>query len=105
MPINTANLDDFPDSPYAAELRKQSAALRFDGPLEAEYLDEHLRRVQPRARIWTALAALLAGGFTMAQWLEHQSWSVGVLAHVVLILPISLALAWLAWSAGHMRHP
>ena len=103
MPINTANLDDFPDSLYAAELRKPSSTLRFDERLEAEYLDEHLRRVQPRARIWTALAALLAGGFTMAQWLEDHSWSVGVLGHVVLILPISLAMTWLAWSPGHMR--
>ncbi len=103
MPINTANLDDFPESPYAAELRKQSSTLRFDERLEAEYLDEHLRRIQPRARIWTALAALLAGGFTIAQWLEDNSWSGGVLAHVLLILPISLAMAWLAWSPGHLR--
>ncbi len=103
MPINTANLDDFPDSPYAAELRKPLSTLRFDERLEAEYLAEHLRRVQPRARIWTALAALLAGGFTIAQWLQDHSWSVGVLAHVVLILPISLAMTWLAWSPGQMR--
>ncbi|MEX0975863.1 MAG: GGDEF domain-containing protein [Woeseia sp.] len=103
MSINAANLDDFPESPYAAELRKQSSRLRFDARLEREYLDEHLRRIQPRARIWTALAALLAGGFTIAQWLEENGWTVAVLAHVLLILPISLALAWLAWSRAHMR--
>jgi diguanylate cyclase (GGDEF)-like protein len=103
MPINLANLDDFPDSPYAAELRKPSSRLGFSKRLEAEYLDEHLRRVQPRARIWTALAALLAGGFTIAQWLEDNSWSGEVLAHVLLIVPISLVMAWLAWSPGRMR--
>lgn len=97
------NLDDFPDSPYAGELRHRRRRLRFPAPLEDEYLDEHLRRVRNRARIWTALAVVLAVGFSIAQWREAGGWAPAVAAHFLVILPASVGMAWLAWSPGRMR--
>ncbi|MEQ8205739.1 MAG: diguanylate cyclase [Woeseia sp.] len=101
--IKRLDLDKFPDSVYARELRNRRRRLRLAPELEAEYLDEHLRRVQPRVRIWTGIAALLGIGFTIAQVLEHATLNAIVLGHLLVILPTSTALMWLAWTNGHMQ--
>jgi diguanylate cyclase (GGDEF)-like protein len=103
MPLKSANLEDFPESDYAAELRRRSSALRFPPALEDQFLDEHIRRVTLRARIWSTLGVLLGIGFTVAQWLQDRAWTGVVLAHVLVIIPVSLAMAWLCWLPGHMR--
>ncbi|HZW59861.1 MAG TPA: diguanylate cyclase [Woeseiaceae bacterium] len=103
MKPSQLNLDDFPDSPYAAELRKAHMRLRFPPPLEQEYLDDHLRWIRPRARIWTALALMISLGFTAAKWLQDGYLSVLVIAHLLVILPISAGMAWLAWRPGRLR--
>ncbi|ANO50527.1 GGDEF domain-containing protein [Woeseia oceani] len=97
------DLDKFPDSVYARELRDRRKHLRMAPELEAEYLDEHLRRVQPRVRTWTGIAALLGTGFTIAQVVTHATLNAIVLGHLLVILPTSITLAWLAWSKGRMR--
>lgn len=50
------NLDDLPDSEYAAELRKPATTLPFPPAMDQDYLDDHLRRTEPRIRVWTAVA-------------------------------------------------
>lgn len=102
MPLKADKLANLQDSTYAAELQKQPSTLRFPAALENEYFDEHLRRVQVRARIWTAIALLLAVGFSIETWARERG-TVDVLAHLFLILPIAGLMAWLAWSPGHMR--
>jgi hypothetical protein len=50
MPTNHLNLEDFPDSAYAHELRRGLAPLRFAAPLEVEYTEVHVERVRRRVR-------------------------------------------------------
>lgn len=64
MPIGGLNLEDFPDSAYARELRRGVRSMRFDAPLEAEFVASHLERVRLRVRFWFALIVLLAAVFT-----------------------------------------
>lgn len=97
------NLEDYPDSVYAKELRDRSFRRRFPGELEREYFDDHLRRIAPRAKAWTALATLIALGFTIAHLLADRSLSPRVLAHFLVILPASVAMAWLAWTPALRR--
>lgn len=100
---NRLNLDDYPDSVYAKELRDRSFRRRFPGDLEREYFDDHLRRIAPRAKAWTALATLIALGFTIAHLVNDRSLSPRVLAHLLFVLPISAAMAWLAWGPALLR--
>lgn len=97
------NLADYPDSVYARELRDRSFRGRFPGELEREYFDDHLRRIAPRAKAWTALATLIALGFTIAHSIDDRSLSATVLAHLLVILPASVAMAWLAWTPALWR--
>lgn len=46
------NPEDFPDSRYAAELRRNTPGLRFAAPIEEEYRQAHLRRMRLRVRGW-----------------------------------------------------
>ena len=58
------NLSAFPDSPYAAQLRQGFSKLRFDPPLEHEYVRAHLvgNRVLIRAAcVFSALVAMARG--------------------------------------------
>jgi diguanylate cyclase (GGDEF)-like protein len=98
-----ANLDNLPDSPYADELRKEPFPLRFPQPLEDMYVDDHLRRIKVRARIWTGLSLVLAIGFSVAETLGERSWHPEVLAHWLVILPAAVVMTWFAWSRGRMR--
>lgn len=97
------NLEDYPDSVYAKELRDRSFRHRFPGELEREYFDDHLRRIAPRARAWTALATLISLGFTIANWVDGGSFGTAFLAHLLVILPVSVAMAWLAWTPTLLR--
>jgi diguanylate cyclase (GGDEF)-like protein len=97
-----ANLDNFPESPYAEQLRTEPFPQRFPPPLEELYLDEHMRRIKARARIWTALSLVLAVAFSVVVTLEERKWSPAVLAHWFVILPVAVVMTWLAWSPGRM---
>jgi diguanylate cyclase (GGDEF)-like protein len=98
------NLDDFPDSPYADELRRGVAALRFDAPLEADYCRSHLRRVHLRIRAWFSLTAVLAVLFTVDQVRRTGVWSGLSVLHMGALMPCVVALAWLAWSRQYQRY-
>jgi diguanylate cyclase (GGDEF)-like protein len=97
------NLDDFPDSAHAYELRQGVERLRFAAPLEALYTIAHLQRVKLRVRIWFSLTVVLALLFTIdwvrragfLQWLPAAHWG--------LLMPCTAALAWLAWSKHYER--
>ncbi len=100
---NHLNLDDFPDSAHAYELRQGVERLRFAAPLEAEYTLSHLQRVRLRVRIWFSLTLILAALFT-ADWVRRAGFLQWVpVAHWAVLMPCTAALAWLAWSSRYER--
>jgi diguanylate cyclase (GGDEF)-like protein len=103
MATNRINLDDFPDSAYAHELRRGLARLRFDAPLEAEYCAVHLQRVRLRVRIWFSLTFVLSVLFTVEQVRRMGFRDPASLAHLGALLPCTSALFWLVWSRHYGR--
>jgi diguanylate cyclase (GGDEF)-like protein len=103
MPTNRLNLEDFPDSAYAHELRRGLAHLRFEAPLEAEYTVAHLQRVRLRVRIWFSVTVVLAVLFTADQVRRAGLWNLISLVHMGILIPCTVALVWLAWSRQYER--
>jgi diguanylate cyclase (GGDEF)-like protein len=103
MRTNRLNLEDFPDSAYAHELRRGLAHLRFEPPLEAEYTVAHLQHVRLRVRIWFSVTAVLAVLFTVDQVRRASLWSPVSLAHMGALVPCAVALVWLVWSRHYER--
>jgi diguanylate cyclase (GGDEF)-like protein len=103
MPNNHLNLEDFPDSPHAHELRRGLMDLRFEETLEAEYRVAHLRRVRQRVRIWYSLNLVLSVLFTADQVRRFGAWNPLSLTHICALVPCALALVWLAWSRHYDR--
>jgi diguanylate cyclase (GGDEF)-like protein len=104
MPAKRLNLDDFPDSAYAHELRRGVKHLRFQAPLEAEYIIVHLRRVRSRVRIWMSLSVILSVLFTAEQVRRTGVWNLLSVAHWGLLIPCTVTLVWLAWSRQYERY-
>jgi diguanylate cyclase (GGDEF)-like protein len=103
MSADQLNLEDFPNSAYVGELRRRPGRLRFDSPLEAEYLDSHLQRVRLRVRVWFTIALALSAGFSIGAVRMTGLGSWYSLMYLALILPTAVAVAWLAWSARYRR--
>lgn len=97
------NLDDFPDSPYANELRRSIRLRGFALPVEAEYRHTHLERVHLRVRIWFLLSAVLAVLFTFDQLHRAGFANAFSILHVAVLLPCVLVQSWLTWSAHYER--
>jgi len=98
----SASLDSLPDSPYAAELRKQPASARFAAPVEGEFRSSNLRENRTLVRVACTLALLLIalrGAEVLAVPAARPSLVV-----FILVLSSSSALAWLAWSRAFERH-
>ena len=96
-------LEDLPISPYARELARGGAQLRFAGPLEREFRVAHLRWARLRVRTWFTWACILAVTFA-----SMQLWSAGI-AHPLSVaklihVPCAFVLLWLAWSRRYERN-
>jgi diguanylate cyclase (GGDEF)-like protein len=96
------NPGEFPDSPYAAELRRPDPQRRFSPELEAEYLGIDLAHVRRVVRVTTACSCLLALGHTFEQ-LASRPVSALQCAELAAILLTSLVLVWFAWRASFER--
>jgi diguanylate cyclase (GGDEF)-like protein len=103
MPTDQLNLEDFPHSAYAHELRRGLGGLRFEHTLEAEYQVAHLKRVRLRVRIWHSVNVALAILFTADQVRRNGVWNTLSLAHIGALVPCTAALVWLAWSGYYER--
>ena len=97
------DLSQFPDSPYAEELRAGVSRLRFAPSLEAAYRRLHLERAHIRTRAWSLLSGVLAVLFTVNQVREHGLLHPISLLHYV-VTPMTLLLAWLPWSRYYQSH-
>ncbi|MDP9014910.1 MAG: GGDEF domain-containing protein [Pseudomonadota bacterium] len=96
-------MEDLSNSPYAYELSRGVADLRFAEPLEANYRIAHLRRARLRVRAWFTWATVLSIGFAVMQARSAglaSPLSVAQLMHV----PFTLTLLWLAWSRHYERY-
>jgi diguanylate cyclase (GGDEF)-like protein len=103
MPAPHLNLEDFPNSAYAHELRRGLGSLRFGAALEAEYIDSHLHRVRLRVRVYFSLTLVLCLVYTFAQLRRAGPWNIDGLVHWAAMLPCAIALAWLSWSRQYQR--
>jgi diguanylate cyclase (GGDEF)-like protein len=93
------NLDDFPNSPYAEELRRsRSWDMHFVGDLEAQYIASHTERIRLRAQVWLSLSVLLTALFGIRLVRSVGFRDDEVLLHFCVLLPCVSTLAWLAWS-------
>src|SRR5689334_16543942 len=94
------DLEHFPDSPYARELRRNFPDLRFSAELEKEFQTFHLERVRTRVRFFQLAICALA----MASAL-HLMFMDGVQVDEVLygwlgvVVPVCLFLVWASWSS------
>ena len=98
---SSIDLSQFPDSPCAAELRT-GVRLGFAPPLEAAYRQHHLRRARVRTRTWGVVTAFFALAFTLQQ-VQAEGLHPRSLMGLVL-LPLSLLVAWLPWSRFYQSH-
>jgi diguanylate cyclase (GGDEF)-like protein len=95
--------DSLSDSPFARELGVGDAKLRFGPELEAQFQQQHLRRMQLRVRVWFSFLALVSFALlTMLSPVLHlenvqlrgpTDWIQ--FGAALTCVPI---LGWLAWS-------
>jgi diguanylate cyclase (GGDEF)-like protein len=98
MPAKSLNLDDFPGSPYAEELRGKPVRTLFVAALEEEYAASHVQRVRRRVRIWFTVALIVTALFTVGQIQRAGISNPVTLIYLTSLLPCTAALVWLAWS-------
>jgi diguanylate cyclase (GGDEF)-like protein len=101
-PAARPNPGDFPDSPYAAELRRSDPRGCFSPELEAEYLAIDLQHSRAVVRATTSCACVLMLTHTVEQ-IAARGVSGFLLVQLAAILAGSLVLASLAWSASFER--
>src|SRR6201996_7018794 len=98
------DLEHFPDSPYATELRRNFPDLRFGAELEQDFQAFHLERVRTRVRFFQLAICVLA--ITAA---VHLIFIDGISANSVMfgwlgvVVPTCLFLVWASWSDYYAR--
>jgi diguanylate cyclase (GGDEF)-like protein len=98
------DLEHFPDSPYASELRRDFPDLRFSPELEKDFQAFHLERACARVRFFQLAIGLLcvavAVHLVLLDGLPVRRVLVGWLG---LAIPTCLFLVWTAWSRFYER--
>jgi diguanylate cyclase (GGDEF)-like protein len=98
------DLDHFPDSPYATELRRDFPDLRFSGELEQEFQAFHLERVRSRVRFFQlALCVLFCAAAVHLVILDRVPLASVLSGWLGLVIPTGLLLAWACWSRHYER--
>jgi diguanylate cyclase (GGDEF)-like protein len=98
------DLEHFPDSPYASELRRDFPDLRFSPELEGDFQAFHLDRVRARVRFFQLAICMLAVAAAV-----HMIVLDGMPAHTVvfgwlgLVIPTCMFLVWASWSRYYER--
>jgi diguanylate cyclase (GGDEF)-like protein len=97
------HLEDFPNSAYALELRRNAWDMRFGSPLESEFTVWYVERMHLRAKVWFSLSVLLTVFFTIrrAGMVGALDWQV--LLHIFVLTPCVAILAWLSWTKSFAR--
>jgi diguanylate cyclase (GGDEF)-like protein len=103
MTLTQIDPRDFPGSPYALELQRSRADLRFGPSREAEYSRAFLQRMRMRVRVWFTMVLLVRVAFELAQVRRTGIASPESILQLLLLLPCSAFLTWLAWSEQYER--
>jgi diguanylate cyclase (GGDEF)-like protein len=92
----------FPDSPYAVELQRDPANLRFSPQLERDYARSQLTDSRPLIRVASLFAVAIAvlRGIELA---ARGAWSASLLINFTIVTAGSLLLAAIAWGASFER--
>jgi diguanylate cyclase (GGDEF)-like protein len=97
-------LEQFPDSPYASELRRDFPDLRFSPDLEKEFQAFHLERVRSRVRFFQlAICALAIIAALHLVLMDGLSVSDIVHGWLGVVVPVCLFLVWASWSHYYER--
>jgi len=98
------DLQNFPDSPYASELRRRFPRLQFAAPLEREFQAMHLPRMRARVRgFQLALCALAVALALQLLLLEENSLLQLACGWLGLVIPASLFMLWAAFSRRYTQ--
>src|SRR5580658_2918895 len=94
--------NDFPDPPYADELRRVTLSVPFDRKLEPEYVRSHLihSRTLIRAAVVLGMLLLVLRGVDQT---VKASWNAALLGYFGLVAASSAVLTGLAWSRSFER--
>lgn len=101
LQVSRLSLSAFPDSPYAAELRRGGPGLRFSPRLEAEYVHAHLVHSRTLIRVACLVAALL-GVLRSIELAVAPGSSIPIA--LGLVVAGSVVLAVIAWTSLFERH-
>jgi diguanylate cyclase (GGDEF)-like protein len=103
--VRSDTADGLSDSPFAREIGVGDIKLRFGPGLEAQYQQQHLRRMRLRVRVWFTSLATVATGFALAAVLSltlHfenlHIHGVSDWFHIASDLTCVPILVWLVWS-------
>jgi diguanylate cyclase (GGDEF)-like protein len=98
------DLEDFPDSPYARELRRNFPDLRFSPELEKEFQNFHLERVRSRVRLFQlAICALAMAAAAHLMFLDGLQVDEVLYGWLGVVVPVCLFLVWASWSNYYER--
>lgn len=97
------NLDDFPDSPYARQLRDGVSTRAFDPSIEADYLIDHLERVRTRVRVWYTFAACMVTVFGTLTIMEDGWLTARTLLHLLFVFPVVWGFVVMIWTRHYER--
>jgi diguanylate cyclase (GGDEF)-like protein len=105
MQMNAAlDLEHFPDSPYANELRRDFPDLRFSPELEYEFQRFHLERVRTRVRFFQlAICALAIAEAIHLVFMDGVSINDVLYGWLGVVVPACLFLVWASWSSYYER--
>jgi len=98
------DLDDFPDSPYASELRREFPDLRFSTDLEREFQAFHVDRARSRVKFFQLAIFLLsmAAGVHLTV-LDHVPVPLVTFGWLGIVIPVSLLLVLASWTRYYER--
>jgi diguanylate cyclase (GGDEF)-like protein len=94
------DLEHFPDSPYASELRRNFPDLRFSPELENEFQIFHLERVRSRVRFFQlAVCALAMAAAIHLTVMDGEGINDVLYGWLGVVVPACLFLVWASWSS------
>jgi diguanylate cyclase (GGDEF)-like protein len=98
------DLEHFPDSPYATELRRNFPDLRFGAELEQEFQTFHLERVRSRVRFFQlAICALAIASAIHLVAMDGVPVRDVLFGWLGVVVPTCLFLVWASWSDYYER--
>lgn len=97
------DLDHFPDSPYAGELRRKFPDLRFSSELEQDFQTFHLSRVRTRVRWFQLAMCVLAIAAALHFFADGAPVRDILFGWPGLVVPVCLFLLWTSWSKYYGR--